>query len=162
MQKMISCLWFDNEAEEAARFYVSVFPNSAIGRIDRYGESAAQVAGRPEGSVLTVNFSLNGNEFVGLNGGPLFKFSEAISFIVNCETQEEVDYYWEKLTDGGSEQQCGWLKDRYGVSWQIVPAVLERFLASGESEKTERAMSALLEMKKLDINALTRAYEGEP
>lgn len=154
-------LWFDRQAEEAARFYVSVFPKSRIGRITYYGESAAQMSGLPKGTVLTVDFEINGEPFVALNGGPMFKFSEAISFIVNCESQEEVDRYWNKLLEGGQESECGWLKDRYGLSWQIVPTELNDMLADADPERSERVMTAMLKMKKLDLGELRRAYEGQ-
>jgi predicted 3-demethylubiquinone-9 3-methyltransferase (glyoxalase superfamily) len=160
LQKITPFLWFADQAEEAARFYVSVFANSAIGAITRCGKEGFEVHGRPEGSVLTVSFRLEGQEFTALNGGPHFKFTEAISFVVNCETQAEIDHYWQRLGEGGDEraQQCGWLKDRFGLSWQIVPAELPTLLAEGEG--AERVMRALLQMKKLDIAALRRAYEG--
>jgi predicted 3-demethylubiquinone-9 3-methyltransferase (glyoxalase superfamily) len=152
-------LWFDSQAEEAARFYVSVFKNSKIGRISRYGKEGYEIHRRPAGSVMTVEFELNGLPFTALNGGPLFKFSEAISFQVMCDTQEEIDYYWEKLTEGGDEkaQQCGWLKDRYGLSWQVVPRMLAKIMANPDPEKAGRAMKALLQMKKLDIKKLEQA-----
>jgi len=162
IQKITPCLWFDNQAEEAAKFYVSLFPNSAVGAVTRYGKEGFEVHGRPEGSVMTVNFSLEGQEFTALNGGPHFKFSEAISFVVRCETQTEVDHYWDELGEGGDERarQCGWLKDKYGVSWQIVPAALFEMMAGTDRIKSERAMRAMLQMKKLDLAALRRAYEG--
>ena len=162
VQKITPCLWFDNQAEEAAKFYVSLFENSAMGAVTRYGKEGFEVHGRPEGSVLTVNFSLEGQEFTALNGGPDFKFSEAISFVVKCETQTEVDHYWDELGEGGDERarQCGWLKDKYGVSWQIVPAALFEMMAGTDRIKSERAMRAMLQMKKLDLATLRRAYEG--
>ena len=160
MQKIVPNLWFDSEAEEAARFYVSIFPNSKIGTVTHYGEEAAKIAGRPKGSVLTVEFELDGNPFVALNGGPVFKFNESISFIVNCEAQEEVDRFWNALLEGGQPQQCGWLKDRYGLSWQIVPTVISRLLADRDPVRRERVMKALLQMQKLEIEGLTRAAEG--
>jgi predicted 3-demethylubiquinone-9 3-methyltransferase (glyoxalase superfamily) len=159
MQRFTPCLWFDSNAEEAANFYVSLFKNSKIERIARYGEAAAVVSGRPEGSVMTVAFRLDEQEFLALNGGPIFTFSPAISFIVNCETQQEVDWLWEKLSEGGQIEQCGWLKDKYGVSWQIVPTVLGEMLGGTDAEKSERVMQALLQMKKIDLQALRRAYE---
>src|SRR5262245_54786391 len=164
MQRFTPCLWFDDKAEEAAKFYASIFKNSKIKSITRYSEAAANVAGRPKGSVLTVAFQLGSQEFLALNGGPIFKFSEAVSFIVNCKTQKEVDYYWQKLSLGGDKkaQQCGWLKDKYGLSWQIVPTVLTRMLQAKDSTKSERVMNAVLQMKKLDIKALKQAYEGRP
>jgi predicted 3-demethylubiquinone-9 3-methyltransferase (glyoxalase superfamily) len=152
------CLWFDDQAEEAAKFYVSIFKNSRIGRIARYGEAGAQVSGRPKGSVMTVTFRLNGREFMALNGGPIFKFTEAISLIVNCKTQKEVERLWEKLSAGGATGRCGWLKDKYGLSWQIVPTVVEKMLRDKDAGKAERVMAALLRMTKLDIAALKQAY----
>jgi predicted 3-demethylubiquinone-9 3-methyltransferase (glyoxalase superfamily) len=161
MQKITPCLWFDSNAEEAAKFYASVFKNSKIGKISRYGKEGYEIHGKPAGTVLTVEFELNGQKFTALNGGPIFKFNEAISFQVSCESQEELDYYWEKLSEGGDKkaQQCGWLKDKYGVSWQIVPTVLGEMLQDKNPEKTERVMKALLQMKKLDIQTLKQAYE---
>lgn len=161
MQKITPCLWFDDQAEEAANFYASVFKNSKVKSMARYGEAGREIHGKPAGSVLTVAFELDGQEFTALNGGPVFKFNEAISFQVNCKTQEDVDYYWEKLSEGGDEQaqQCGWLKDKYGVSWQIVPAVLGEMLQDKDAKKSERVMTALLQMKKLDIKTLRQAYE---
>jgi predicted 3-demethylubiquinone-9 3-methyltransferase (glyoxalase superfamily) len=161
VEKITPCLWFDNQAEEAAKFYVSLFENSAMGAVTRYGKEGFEVHGRPEGSVLTVSFRLEGQEFTALNGGPHFKFSEAISFVVRCETQTEVDRYWDKLGDGGDQraQQCGWLKDKYGVSWQIVPAALFEMMSGTDRIKSERVMRAVLQMKKLDVAALRRAYE---
>ena len=160
MQKITSCLWFDNQAEEAAKFYVSIFKNSKIGIMSRYNDEAAQVAGRPKDSVMVITFELEGQHFTALNGGPLFKFTEAISLMVDCKTQEEVDYYWEKLTEGGEESQCGWLKDKFGLSWQIVPSELGELLGGKDTEKSKRAMHAMLQMKKLDINVLRKAYNG--
>jgi predicted 3-demethylubiquinone-9 3-methyltransferase (glyoxalase superfamily) len=161
MQKVTPCLWFDNNAEEAAKFYTSIFKKSKIGKILRYGKEGYEIHGKPEGTVLTVEFELNGQTFTALNGGPAFKFNEAISFQVHCKSQNEVDYYWEKLSKGGDEkaQQCGWLKDRYGVSWQIVPVVLVEMLRDKNAEKSERVMKAMLQMKKLDIKTLKQAYE---
>ncbi len=155
MQKITPCLWFDDKAEEAAKFYTSIFKNSKIVRMARYGDAGPG----PKGSVMTVVFTLNGQEFMGLNGGPHFKFSEAISLIVNCETQEEIDEFWEKLSNGGEKVQCGWLKDKYGMSWQIVPTVLGEMMSDPDPKKSQRVMSALLQMKKLDINTLRKAYE---
>jgi predicted 3-demethylubiquinone-9 3-methyltransferase (glyoxalase superfamily) len=161
MQKITPFLWFDGKAEEAANFYTSVFKNSKIVSVARYGEEGAKASGRPKGTAMTVAFQLDGQEFVALNGGPHFKFTEAISFVVNCKTQEEVDHYWEKLSTGGDEkaQQCGWLKDKYGLSWQIVPTVLGEMLQDKDPKKSERVMEALLKMKKLDIKTLKQAYE---
>src|SRR6058998_242044 len=161
MQKIAPFLWFDNQAEDAVNFYVSIFKNSKIGSVTRYAEEAAKASGRPKGSVMTVAFELNGQEFVALNGGPIFKFTEAISFVVNCETQAEVDEYWEKLSAGGQEVQCGWLKDKYGLSWQIVPTILGEMLSDPDPKKAERVMKAMLQMKKIDIKGLKQAYEQQ-
>ncbi len=163
MQNITPCLWFDDKAEEAAKFYASIFKNSKIGDVIHYGKEGYEIHGREEGSVLTVEFEIEGQKFVALNGGPIFKFNEAISFQVHCETQEEVDYYWEKLSEGGDEkaQQCGWLKDKYGVSWQIVPIVLIKMLKDKDTKKSERVMKVMLQMHKLDINLLVQAYEGK-
>jgi len=160
MQKISLCLWFDSQGEEAARFYTSIFKNSRMGHVARYDEAAAKAAGRPQGSVMTVEFELDGQRFMALNGGPLFKFTEAISLVVNCETQKEVDHFWEKLSAGGQEVQCGWLKDRFGVSWQIVPTILPEMLQDKDPEKAKRVMAAMLKMKKIDIEGLKQAYEG--
>lgn len=159
MQRITPFLWFDDQAEDAANFYVSIFKNSRVRSVARYDEEAARAAGRPKGSVMTVAFELDGQEFTALNGGPLFKFTEAISFVVNCETQREVDRFWEKLSAGGQEVQCGWLKDRFGVSWQIVPTVLAEMLQDKDREKSQRVMAAMLKMKKINIDALEKAYE---
>jgi len=158
-QKITPFLWFDNQAEEAANHYVSIFENSKIASLVRYDDEAARAAGRPKGSVMTVAFQLDGQEFVALNGGPPFKFTEAISFVVNCETQEEVDHFWERLSAGGQEVQCGWLKDRFGVSWQVVPTLLVELLQDKGPEKSQRVMAAMLKMKKLNIEALKRSSE---
>lgn len=162
MQKITSSLWFDTQAEEAARFYVSVFKNSQIGRISRYTKEGFEIHKKPAGSVLTVEFWLEGQSFIALNGGPDFKFSEAISFVIYCDTQAEIDYYWEALSKGGDDkaQVCGWLKDQYGLSWQVVPRVLDDMLMDHESPKAQRAMRAMLNMKKLDIEELERAFNG--
>jgi predicted 3-demethylubiquinone-9 3-methyltransferase (glyoxalase superfamily) len=162
MQKITPCLWFDDQAEEAARFYASIFKSSRIRSISRYGEEGFEIHKRPAGSVMTVEFELDGQDFVALNGGPLFKFNEAISFQVHCKSQEEVDHYWQKLSEGGDAkaQQCGWLKDKFGVSWQIVPTALAEMLKDKDPEKTRRVMRAMLQMKKLDIAALRQAYAG--
>jgi predicted 3-demethylubiquinone-9 3-methyltransferase (glyoxalase superfamily) len=158
MQKIIPHLWYDHQAEEAANFYVSIFKNSRILDIARYGEAGAKVSGRPKGSVMTVAFELEGQPLAALNGGPVFSFSPAISFMVDCKTQEEVDVLWEKLSDGGAIEQCGWLRDRYGVSWQIVPRVLVEMLQDKDARKSERVMEAMLAMNKIDIAALKQAY----
>ena len=159
MQKITPCLWFDDQAEEAVTFYVSILKNSKIASVARYGEEGAKVSGRPKGTVMTVTFDLDGQEFMALNGGPVFTFSPAISFIVNCETQQEVDRLWEKLSEGGEKEQCGWLKDKYGVSWQIVPSVLGKMMQDKNREKSKRVMEALLKMSKIDIKILKQAYE---
>ena len=158
MQKITAFLWFDNQAEEAAKFYVSIFKNSKILNIAHYDEAGAKASGRPKGSVMTVAFKLNGQEFTALNGGPVFKFTEAISFVVNCETQEEINRLWAKLTELGQEIQCGWLKDKYGLSWQIVPNVLSKMLQDKDAKKSQRVMQAMLQMKKIDIEKLKQAY----
>ncbi len=156
MQKIGPCLWFDGQAEDAAKFYVSIFKNSKIVTTTYYLEGLPQ----PAGSVMTVVFILDGEEFTALNGGPQFTFSPAISFVAKCDTQEDVDHLWQKLTEGGEEVQCGWLKDKYGVSWQVVPTALIEMLSKTDSAASQRAMSAMLKMKKLDIAELTRAYTG--
>ena len=162
VEKIAPCLWFDNQAEEAARFYVSIFKNSRIGAVTRYGKEGFEIHGGREGSVLTVTFWLEGQEFTALNGGPHFKFTQAISFVVKCETQAEIDYYWDRLREGGDEkaQQCGWLKDKYGLSWQIVPAALLKMMTDADTASSDRVMKALLRMKKLDLAALRRANDG--
>ena len=162
LQTINPCLWFDDQAEAAASFYVSIFPRSKIERVSRYGQAGQEITGRTPGSVMTVAFQLAGQDFTALNGGPLFKFNEAISFQVMCDTQEEVDYYWEKLGAGGdpAAQQCGWLKDRFGVSWQVVPRRLIELTTGPGDPGFERAFSAMLRMKKLDIAALRRAHDG--
>jgi predicted 3-demethylubiquinone-9 3-methyltransferase (glyoxalase superfamily) len=160
MQKFTPCLWFDSQAEEAAKFYVSLFKNSKVKTISRYGEAGAKAAGRPKGSVMVVMFQLEGQEFMALNGGPIFKFSEAISFVVNCKTQKEIDEFWEKLSRGGEKGQCGWLKDKYGLSWQVVPTGMEEMLKDKNAARRERVMQAVLGMRKLDIKRLKQAYEG--
>jgi predicted 3-demethylubiquinone-9 3-methyltransferase (glyoxalase superfamily) len=164
MQKITPCLWFDNQAEDAARFYTSIFKNSRIGRISRYVNEGHEIHGRPAGSVMAVEFEINGQPFSALNGGPVFKFNEPISFQVYCETQRDVDYYWEKLSEGGDSkaQQCGWLKDRYGVSWQIVPSVLISMLLDKDTSRSDRVMKAMLQMVKLDIGKLKAAYDLKP
>jgi len=155
-QRITPCLWFDGQAEEAARFYVSVFPNARITAIARYGEAGPG----PKGSVMTVGFELDGQAFTDLNGGPLFRFTEAVSMIVNCETQAEVDHYWDRLSEGGQPGRCGWLKDRFGLSWQIVPTALVEMVRDEDPAKAQRAMAALLQMGKLDLARLRQAHEG--
>jgi predicted 3-demethylubiquinone-9 3-methyltransferase (glyoxalase superfamily) len=161
-QRITPCLWFDDQAEEAATLYTSIFPGSRIVTVSRYGEAGREVHGRPPGSVMVVAFELEGQAFTALNGGPVFKFNEAISLQVSCRTQEEVDHYWEKLSRGGDEQaqQCGWLKDRYGLSWQIVPVALMEMMADPDPVKAGRVMQAMLQMKKIDIKGLRQAYSG--
>ena len=160
MQKITPFLWFDDKAEDAVNLYTSVFKNSKVGRVFRCTAEAAEKTGHPIGSVLTIEFEIEGQKFVALNGGPLFKFNESISFVINCETQEEVDYFWAKLTEnGGEESPCGWLKDKFGVSWQVTPTVLIDMLHDSDPAKAERVMQAMLQMKKIDIKALEDAYE---
>lgn len=161
MQKITPFLWFNDQAEQAAKFYVSLFKNSKILQVARYGDEGMEITGRPAGSVMTVSFRLDGHEFTALNGGPHFKFTEAISLVVNCTTQAEVDKYWEKLSQGGSKGQCGWLKDKYGLSWQVVPTILPELLCDRDPEKSQRVMQAMLRMKKMDIKILKRAYAGK-
>jgi predicted 3-demethylubiquinone-9 3-methyltransferase (glyoxalase superfamily) len=160
-QKITPFLWFDSQAEEAVSFYISIFENSKILNITHYGEGGAEASGRPKGTVMTVAFRLDGQEFVALNGGPVFKFTEAVSFVVNCRSQDEVDHYWKRLSEGGDEkaQQCGWLRDKYGLSWQIVPTVLGEFLSDPDAEKSNRVMQAMLRMTKIDIETLRKAYD---
>jgi predicted 3-demethylubiquinone-9 3-methyltransferase (glyoxalase superfamily) len=156
MQKITPFLWYDDKAEEAANFYCSIFKNSKILSVSRYGDAGPG----PKGSVMIAEFQIEGQEFVALNAGPLFKFTEAISFVINCETQEEVDYFWQKLTaDGGAESMCGWLKDKYGLSWQVVPKILTELMKDKDPAKAQRVMQAMLQMKKIDIPTLKRAYE---
>lgn len=157
MQKITPFLWFNDNAEEAVNFYLSIFKNSKMGSISRYDKAAAKASGRPEGSVMVASFQIEGQEFTALNGGPHFKFTEAVSFVVSCETQEEVDHYWEKLSEGGEESQCGWLKDKYGLSWQVVPTVLSQLLQHKDAQKSQRAMQALMQMKKIIIADLQNA-----
>jgi len=161
MQKITPFLWFEDQAEEAARFYTSVFGNSRLGRISHYGSVGEEVHGRPAGSVMAVEFELDGQQFIALNGGPHVRFNEAISFVVNCETQAEIDRLWDKLTAGGEEVQCGWLRDKYGVTWQIVPTVLGKLMSDPDSNKSNRVTRALLQMQKLDIAELQRAYDQQ-
>src|SRR4051812_39058817 len=162
ISKITPCLWFDSQAEEAANFYCSIFSDSGITAVSRYGEAGGDVHGRAPGSVMTIAFHLGGQPFTALNGGPHFKFNEAISLQIDCETQAEVDYYWERLTVDGdtSAQQCGWLEDRFGLHWQVVPKVLPKLLTDPDSEKSQRAFQAMMGMKKLDIAALERAHRG--
>jgi predicted 3-demethylubiquinone-9 3-methyltransferase (glyoxalase superfamily) len=161
--RITPCLWFDNQAEEAARFYTGVFKNSKIGKVSRYGEAGQDVTGKPPGSVMMVEFELDGQPFSALNGGPQFKFNESVSFVIPCKDQKEVDYFWDKLSQGGDPkaQMCGWLKDKYGLSWQVVPAVLAEMVADSKSGRSDRVMEALLKMKKLDLPTLERAYAGD-
>ena len=160
IQKITPFLWFDNNAEEAAKFYTSIFKNSKIVDTVRYGKATAEVSGRAQGTIMTVMFELEGQLFIALNGGPVFKFSPAISFLVHSRTQKEIDYLWDKLSEGGETEQCGWLKDKYGVSWQIVPMVLIEMLQVKDVKKSERVMKAMLQMKKIDIAILKKAYAG--
>jgi predicted 3-demethylubiquinone-9 3-methyltransferase (glyoxalase superfamily) len=161
IQRITPFLWFDHQAEEAARFYVSIFPRSRIGAVLRYDEEGARAANRPAGSVMTVAFELDGQEFTALNGGPIFPFTEAVSFVVNCATQAEVDHYWDTLTAGGGrEVECGWLKDRFGVSWQVVPTVLTELLEDPDPEKARRVMAAMLKMRKMSVDGLKAAHAG--
>jgi predicted 3-demethylubiquinone-9 3-methyltransferase (glyoxalase superfamily) len=159
-QKITPCLWFDDQAEEAVAFYTSIFKNSRVLSVSRYGEAGREIHGKPPGTVMTIAFELDGQSFTALNGGPMFKFNEAVSFQVDCETQKEVDYYWEKLSEGGDKaaQQCGWLKDKFGASWQVVPTVLPEMINDPDYEKSQKVMSAMLQMKKIDIDTLKRAY----
>jgi len=161
-QKISSNLWFAHEAEEAANYYVSIFKNGRVKKITHYGKEGYDIHKMPEGTVMTVEFELDGQTFVALNGGPIFKFNEAVSFIVNCDTQEEIDYYWEKLSQGGDKQTqaCGWLKDKYGLSWQVVPRQLSEMMSDQPTERSESVMKAILQMKKLDIKKLEEAYNG--
>lgn len=163
MQKISPCLWFDDNAEDAVKFYVSIFKNSQAGNVTRYGKEGYEIHKKKEGSVMTIDFEIEGQKFLALNGGPIFKFNEAISFQIYCDTQEEINYYWEKLTEDGDKnaQVCGWLKDKFGVSWQVVPIALVKMLQDKDSKKTERVMKAMLQMHKLDIDALTKAYQEE-
>ena len=155
MQKLTPFLWFDNQAEEAADFYVAIFKNSKIVSIDRYGDAGPG----PKGTVMIATFQIDGQEFVALNGGPRFKLTEAVSFVVNCETQEEVDYFWEKLSANGEKSRCGWLKDKFGLSWQVVPTILDKLMRDKDAAKAQRVMQAMLQMDKIDIKTLQQAYE---
>ena len=153
-----SCLWYDKEAEDAAKLYCSIFKNSKMGKVTRYGKEGFEIHRQPEGKVMTVDFELEGNKFVALNGGPIFKFNELVSFQIHCETQDEIDHYWSKLTaDGGKESQCGWLKDKFGLSWQVVPTALVEILSGPDAARAQRVTKAFLQMKKFDIAALQRA-----
>ena len=155
-------MWFDHQAEEAAKFYTSVFKNSKVGKILRYDEATAKAAGGPVGSVLTIEFEIEGQKFTALNGGPQFKFNESVSFVVYCQTQAEVDYFWQKLTaDGGQESECGWLRDKFGLSWQVTPTVLIEMLHDKDPKKSGRVMNAMMQMQKIDISKLKAAYAGE-
>lgn len=160
MQKITPFLWYDNNAEAAVNFYLTVFKNAKLNKTTRYEAEGSDASGRPAGSVMTVEFEIDGQQFVALNGGPHFKFTEAVSFVVNCDSQDEVDYFWEKLSDGGHKSQCGWLKDKYGLSWQVVPAEMNQ-LFTGDPEKVKRVMHAMLQMTKLDINVLKKAAAGK-
>ena len=161
MQKITPFLWFNDNAEEAVKFYTSIFKKSKIGKIARYDKAGEKVAGRPAGSVMTIEFEIEGQDFIALNGGPHFKFNEAVSFVVSCKTQTEVDYYWNKLSAGGKEVQCGWLTDKFGLSWQIVPTILGELMSDKDPVKSQRVMEAMLKMVKLDINKLKAAYAGK-
>lgn len=156
MQKITPFLWFDNNAEEALNFYTSIFKNSEITQVSRYGDAGPG----PKGSLLTARFNLEGQEFLALNGGPQYKFTPAVSFLIDCKTQEEIDYYWDKLLEGGQEQQCGWLVDKYGLSWQVVPAILPKYLSDKDPGKSSRVMQSMMKMVKLDIQELEDAYKG--
>ena len=160
IQRITPCLWFEDQAEEAATFYVSIFNNSKMGSLARYGEAGAQVSGRPKGSIMTVTFEIEGQEFVALNGGPLFKFTEAISLMVKCTTQHEIDEMWTKLSEGGEPGPCGWLKDKYGLSWQIVSPEWDEMLRDKDPKRSERVMEAILHMTKPDLGTIRKAYDG--
>jgi len=159
-QRITNCLWYDSDAEEAAALYTSIFKNSKTGYIARFGKEGFEHHGKPEGSVMTVEFELDGQKFLALNGGPQFKFNEAMSLMVNCENQEEVDHYWNKLSEGGEEGPCGWLKDKFGVSWQVIPEVFTKMMEDSDTVKSRRAMGAVFEMKKFDIEKLEKAFNG--
>ncbi len=159
MRKITPFLWFDDNAEEAARFYVSVFPNSRVRTVTRYSEAGAEASGRPKGSVMTVTFEIDGRQVIALNGGPNFRFTEAVSFVVNCDSQKQVDDLWEKLCRGGEEGQCGWLKDRYGLSWQIVPSALAEMVSDPDPARSDSVVRALVKMKKIDLAELRKAYD---
>jgi predicted 3-demethylubiquinone-9 3-methyltransferase (glyoxalase superfamily) len=159
-QKITPCLWFDTEAEEAAKLYTATFPNSRIKQISRYTEAGREIHGKAPGSVMVVEFELEGQTFTALNGGPQFKFDEAVSFQVMCDTQSEIDHFWSKLSEGGRESQCGWLKDRFGLSWQVVPSVLPQMMKDADGARSGRIMNAIMTMKKFDLEILQRAYSG--
>ncbi|MDI1354867.1 MAG: VOC family protein [bacterium] len=159
-QKMTICLWFDDQAEQAANYYAGIFKDSSIGAISRYGKEGAEIHRKPAGSAMVVSFSLNGMNFMALNGGPIFKFNEAVSIVVSCETQEEIDHYWEALTLDGEESNCGWLKDKYGVSWQIVPAALSKLMSAPDAAASQRVVKAFMQMKKFEIEKLIQAQQG--
>lgn len=159
--EMSICLWFDDQAEEAVKFYTSIFQDAEIGQISRFGKEGFEHHGKPEGSVMSIDFKLNKMKFIALNGGPIFKFNEAISIVVYCDTQEEIDHYWVKLTEDGEEQLCGWLKDRYGISWQITPGFLHEYLTDMDPEKRSRVSTAAFQMKKFEIEELVTAYNGK-
>ncbi|MEP0827351.1 MAG: VOC family protein [Candidatus Zixiibacteriota bacterium] len=159
MKSIMPCLWFDKEAEDAVNFYISVFKNSKILDIARFTESMAAASGQPSGTVMTVAFQLKGQDFLALNGGPHFSFTPAVSFVVRCDSQDEIDYYWDKLSEGGEIEQCGWLRDKYGLSWQIVPSNIGEMIDDSDSSRTDKVMKALLGMKKIDMNALQKAFE---
>lgn len=161
MQQIIPCLWFNGNAEQAVNFYLSVFKDSKIGTTTYYDEASSKASGQPLGSVLTIIFELNGQSFMALNGGPAFRFTEAVSFMIYCKNQEEIDYYWANLSSGGQEGPCGWLKDQFGLSWQVVPAKWESLMAGKDPVKSERAMRAMMQMGKLDIRKLEEAYDGK-
>lgn len=160
MEKITPCLWFDDNAEEAVEFYVSIFKNSRIKKVARYGDAGAKASGRPTGSVMTISFQLEGRDFLALNGGPVFTFTPAISLMVNCKTQKEIDELWKKLSADPDAEQCGWLRDKFGVSWQIVPAIIGKMVADEDTKRADRVMQAVLQMKKLDIQTLEKAYQG--
>jgi predicted 3-demethylubiquinone-9 3-methyltransferase (glyoxalase superfamily) len=157
---LTTCLWFDTQAEQAVNFYASIFKDAKVGSITRYGKEGREIHGKEAGSVMTAEFEIAGHKFVALNGGPHFKFNEAVSFQVPCATQEEIDYFWSQLSEGGQEGPCGWLKDKYGVSWQVVPTILPKMLSDGDAKKSQRVTKAFLQMKKFDIAELERAYDG--
>jgi predicted 3-demethylubiquinone-9 3-methyltransferase (glyoxalase superfamily) len=163
MQKISPCLWFDDNAEDAVKFYTSIFKNASFGNVTRYGKEGYEIHKKKEGTIMTIDFEIERQKFLALNGGPIFKFNEAISFQIYCDTQEEIDYYWDKLSEGGDKnaQVCGWLKDKYGVSWQVVPVALIKMLEDKDSKKTEKVMKAMLQMRKLDIDALQKAYQKQ-